>query len=312
MPPIPESPVSGRTFASSHFKAAYTEAEAPEGPMDLGAELNKLIEAYCEQEGIDWKAEGRPFLQQLQREALRNMDDPIAEMIQRMWTSALRLRGHEFCFLLNRAVRGDDSLADPTAALSRGINKLCVSRAARPPFPPSNVCAAAVSTTATATSSRRAASSASPRTLPLRSEDVARNFIEMRGGSNCAVACAHRSGAQVCTSTREEDKCPEEEEYPCSILGLRCWASLECGYGRGAARSSCWRRWTTRKSRSPCRSRRSPERSFVLAVENDTLMHSQEPQDEANCVCSNSSSESLPRANRPNNRSSRPRTCTAP
>ena len=103
--------------------------------------LNKLIEAYCEQEGIDWKAEGRPFLQRLQREAMRNMDDPIAEMIQRMWTSALRLRGHEFCFVLNRAVRGDEAaLADPTAALSRGINKLCVSVPPSPPFPPSNVC----------------------------------------------------------------------------------------------------------------------------------------------------------------------------
>ena len=57
------------------------------------------------------------------------------------WTSALQLRGREFCFILNRAVRGDEPpLADPTAGLSRGINKLCVSVPPRPPFPPSNVC----------------------------------------------------------------------------------------------------------------------------------------------------------------------------
>ena len=57
------------------------------------------------------------------------------------WTSALQLRGREFCFILNRAVRGDEPpLADPTAGLSRGINKLCVSVPPRPPFPPGDVC----------------------------------------------------------------------------------------------------------------------------------------------------------------------------
>ena len=46
------------------------------------------------------------------------MDDPIAEMMQRMWTSALQLRGKEFCYILNRAVRGDQPLlADSTAGL---------------------------------------------------------------------------------------------------------------------------------------------------------------------------------------------------
>ena len=56
--------------------------------MDLGMMLGKLIEGYCEQEGIDWKSDGEPFLQNLQSEAMRNMDDPIAEMIQRMCAHA--------------------------------------------------------------------------------------------------------------------------------------------------------------------------------------------------------------------------------
>jgi hypothetical protein len=36
MPPVPDSPVAGRTFASSHFKAAYSQVSVPQGPMDLG------------------------------------------------------------------------------------------------------------------------------------------------------------------------------------------------------------------------------------------------------------------------------------
>ena len=52
--------------------------------MDLGMMLGDLIRRYCQQEGIDWKAEGQPFLQRLQAEAMRNMDDPIDEMMLRM------------------------------------------------------------------------------------------------------------------------------------------------------------------------------------------------------------------------------------
>ena len=62
------------------------------------------------------------------------MSDPINEMMQRMWTSALQLRGREFCFILNHAVRADKAeLADAMAGLARGINKLCVSVPPRPP-----------------------------------------------------------------------------------------------------------------------------------------------------------------------------------
>ena len=90
MPPVPDSPVAGRSLATSNFKTAYIEASVPEGPMDLGVLLGDLIRAYCQQEGIDWKAEGQPFLKELQAEAMRNMDDPIDEMMQRMCGHALR------------------------------------------------------------------------------------------------------------------------------------------------------------------------------------------------------------------------------
>jgi hypothetical protein len=119
MPPVPESEVSDRTLATSSFKEAYGNTEAPEGPMDLGAVLSDHIQAYCTKLAIPWKQEGLPFLKKLQREAMRNMDDPIDGMMQRMWTSALQLRGKEFCFILNDALRGDNAeLADSMAGLA--------------------------------------------------------------------------------------------------------------------------------------------------------------------------------------------------
>ena len=125
-------------------------SDAPES-MELAKRLVELTEAGLPlvDDPWAWLAERLgtsievtlELLQRLQTEAMRNMDDPIAEMMQRMWTSTLTLQGKEFCFILNRAVRGDEPpLADPTAGLSRGINKLCVSVPPRPPFPPGDVC----------------------------------------------------------------------------------------------------------------------------------------------------------------------------
>eukprot|EP01047_Picozoa_sp_COSAG01_P126453 COSAG01_NODE_55597_length_324_cov_0.577778_1_plen_50_part_10 len=50
---------------------------------------------------------------------MHNRSDPINEMMQRMWTSALPLRGREFCFILNHAVRADKAeLADAMAGIA--------------------------------------------------------------------------------------------------------------------------------------------------------------------------------------------------
>ena len=69
----------------------------------------------------------------------------IPQAAQRLWTSALRLRGREFCYLLNAAVRSDhDELADATAGLTRAINQLCVTTGASAlqsaVHPPGHVC----------------------------------------------------------------------------------------------------------------------------------------------------------------------------
>ena len=68
--------------------------------------------------------------------------DQLPEAAQRMWTSTLTLRGREFCFIINAAVRSDDAeMVDATAGLTRALNQLCVTfgRTAVA-HPPGNVC----------------------------------------------------------------------------------------------------------------------------------------------------------------------------
>ena len=153
MPPVPDSPLSGRTFASSEYLREYTGAPAPDGALEIGETLGMLLRSYCRQEEIPWREEGRPFFRALQQEAMENAEElinQIPQAAQRMWTSALQLRGREFCFILNAAVRSDDpELVEATAQLTRAINKLCVTAgsAHAPPgrqvgatHPPENLC----------------------------------------------------------------------------------------------------------------------------------------------------------------------------
>ena len=72
-----------------------------------------------------------------------NVEDPIAVMAQRMWTSALQLRGREFCYILNDAVREDTPVLAPTLGkVARAINQLCVTagRETAAVHPPDFVC----------------------------------------------------------------------------------------------------------------------------------------------------------------------------
>jgi hypothetical protein len=63
----------------------------------------------------------------------------MEDIVQRMWTSALALRGKELCSIINECVRVDESASTlELAKVARGINKLCVG--SRPPFPPENTC----------------------------------------------------------------------------------------------------------------------------------------------------------------------------
>jgi len=89
--------------------------------------LEQLLRAYCVAERISWEGEGARFLQRLVQEAQRSSDDTVAERVQRMWSSALQLRGSELCSVLNYAARVDTpQFAEPLAVLVRAINLLCV------------------------------------------------------------------------------------------------------------------------------------------------------------------------------------------
>ena len=104
----------------------------------------KLIEAYCAKHNIPYEEdEGEHYFEALQAEAMTNPGDPIDVMAQRMWTSALQLRGREFCFILNDAVREDTSaLAGTLGKIARAINQLCVTanRETAAVHPPDLVC----------------------------------------------------------------------------------------------------------------------------------------------------------------------------
>ena len=69
LPPIPRSPVFGRTLITTNFKVAYGDADVP-GILDFGGILEDLIRGYCTKDGIPWKEEGLPFLKLLQAELL--------------------------------------------------------------------------------------------------------------------------------------------------------------------------------------------------------------------------------------------------
>ena len=64
--------------------------------MHLGAILSKLIEAHCQAKKIPWAEEGEPFFLQLQKEAMvfsNELMDQIPQAAQRLWTSAIAVRG---------------------------------------------------------------------------------------------------------------------------------------------------------------------------------------------------------------------------
>jgi hypothetical protein len=188
--------------------------------MDLGMKLGNLIRAYCNQETIDWLAEGEPFLKKLQREAMHNLDDPIEQMMQRMWTSTLKLRDREFCFILNYVARADEEpVAIALAGLARAINRLCVSVPPRPPFPQGDMCYRGGgfddryrSFFVSGRQFRQPAYLATS-----FSEDVARGFIRMRGGDDCVLWRVRIDSVHKCRHvnlvTRRVPGLPDEQEY---------------------------------------------------------------------------------------------------
>lgn len=79
----------------------------------MGAALIDLLKVYCTKHDIPYdEDEGEEFIEHLQAEAMENAhelrsEDELPVAVQRMWTSALQMRGKEFCFLLNDGMRDD-------------------------------------------------------------------------------------------------------------------------------------------------------------------------------------------------------------
>eukprot|EP01048_Picozoa_sp_COSAG05_P016214 COSAG05_NODE_2060_length_3626_cov_4.535583_1_plen_657_part_00 len=122
-----------RTLASSNFEPAYRKAVQATNPIKLGQLLLVLLEGYCKAHDIPFNDEGQQFNDTLIQEAVELMQkvedftSDLPTVVQRMWTSTARLRGREFAFILNWAVRQDLApLMDSVAGLTRSINKLCL------------------------------------------------------------------------------------------------------------------------------------------------------------------------------------------
>ena len=134
------------TFADTCFKREYDKASVV--PITLAAQVigkvQDFIFQYCYAHGLTSGPElqsAKYFADQLQRQVAARPDGGggggdllagVRHTAELLWSSNLRFEGmgdhaKEFCSLLNAAIREDlDELASSTAALTRGINALCL------------------------------------------------------------------------------------------------------------------------------------------------------------------------------------------
>ena len=108
-------------FGSSEFKREYDRARQPEFQDQLLAAVREVVFDYAESNGLP-HAETVVFLQQLQSKwSLTDPNKPVGKAVQRLWTSAKRLGGTEFCSLYNSTTRCDRA-ARASAVLARALN----------------------------------------------------------------------------------------------------------------------------------------------------------------------------------------------
>ena len=153
--PEPE-PEPERTFATSNFKMEYDKAGIV--PIVRAAQIigkiPEFVHTYCYVHGLDsaiQKVAAGAFADRLEQEAGQHPDGGGGDLMaavrhtaELLWTSDSTFQGmeehnKEFCSLLNAAIRLDHAaLSSPTAALTRGLNALCVEGRSGGvvPFPP--------------------------------------------------------------------------------------------------------------------------------------------------------------------------------
>jgi hypothetical protein len=119
------------TFLTSKYRMAYGRTRCPEAdaPDEVLGAVRIVVKEWARRHGL---AEGATtvFLKELFSEWA--LHQKIADMAQKVWTSAKMLDGREFCFILNELVRDDllltDDIADRVAKLARAINSNVVTR----------------------------------------------------------------------------------------------------------------------------------------------------------------------------------------
>ena len=111
-------------FGSSEFKREYDLARRPEFQDQLLAAVREVVFDYAESKGLP-HADTVLFLQQLQSEW--SLADAVGKAAQKVWTSAKRLGGIEFCSMYNSTTRCDRA-ARASAVLARALNINLVTR----------------------------------------------------------------------------------------------------------------------------------------------------------------------------------------
>ena len=156
----PESePEPDISFANSHFRKHYEDADTPEYATEMFVQIRKFLRAYARAHGMcdEQKLQAcDTFFESLQRETGGHKDVDVVGKLgptaTLLWTSASKLLGvptahsKELCSLVNSALRDDIEAAMPSLAIIvHGINTLCVVRrkglgAGELPFPPAPHC----------------------------------------------------------------------------------------------------------------------------------------------------------------------------
>jgi hypothetical protein len=128
--PPPAAPASGAAapgFGLSNFKPAYDAARCPEYQDELLGAMRKIVVDYVSLHDIPQAAK-TVFLEELQGE-YGSLNESINSSAQKVWTSAQRLKGREFCSIYGEAIRNDHAaLAEPCAVFARALNARLVTR----------------------------------------------------------------------------------------------------------------------------------------------------------------------------------------
>jgi hypothetical protein len=128
--------VKPKTFADSNFLEVYSQPDSkPKRQSQLMEAVHAIVTAHAAARGVA-AAEADSFFEKLQANAFTSggltevlSAQQLMYIAVRLWTSAERLCGREFCSILNEAIRTDAAATmGPAAKITQAINSHCVTR----------------------------------------------------------------------------------------------------------------------------------------------------------------------------------------